>query len=105
MVSMSVVDMGANGGVGVPTHLSQRAMLASLSVGYWRAHKMDRLASQAVCIANQADEGVAKVYKDLKPESCPEYEAAQKRARLLDATFRANTLPWGEGTKGLRVLP
>lgn len=85
-------------------NLSQRAMLADLSVSCWEAIKTDRQASKSFCTEHKTKQGAAHVRKRLLPQDCPEYKAVRNAATRLGDTFRELTSPWGEGTRGIRIL-
>jgi hypothetical protein len=85
--------------------LSQRAMLADLSISCWEAVKTDKKASREYCASHNIDARAARVRKELLPEDAKEYDAVCKAARHLRDVFKDQTLPWGEGTRGVRVLP
>lgn len=80
--------------------IATETMVVSLQVGVWTAHRLDKAASHAVVVANDADEGTARVNKHLVPKEAiaPIISAAQAMRNHL---YR-NTLPWKDN--GDRLL-
>lgn len=83
-------------------NLTDRAMLISLAITTWNAHRYDRQVSTDVETANGSAKGMGRYNKKLVGDS----EASVKlkmivgEARQFHYTY---TLPWS--TEGLRILP
>lgn len=82
--------------------LSERAVLAQLSLSMWTARKQDkRVTSQAIS-ANGASDGAGRFHKALLP-MCEALENVHGSGRALRNFFYINTLDWG--LEGTRLLP
>jgi len=80
-------------------NLTDRALLAQLSISQWIGRKLDKNASRNVTDDASAAAGVARVNKDLLP-GCQELMAVHSKSNLIRTKFYENTLPWGmEGSQ------
>lgn len=82
--------------------ISSSAVLIDLSISVWTGRKLDRRASEDVAAQNNADKGVANVYKKLLGD-CAELSTAQKFAANSRSTHYAITMPWSD--LGMRLCP
>ena len=83
-------------------HLSDKALLVSLSVSQWTAKKLDKKASAAVAKMNNADSRSGNYNKSLLP-TCETLGRVHKETTEIRKSFYANTLPWG--IDGTFILP
>lgn len=82
--------------------LSDRAILAQLSISVWTARRYDKRVSKATTDANNADASAGRFNKHLLPMSTA-LDDVQSAAREIRRFFYENTLPWG--TEGIQLLP
>lgn len=84
--------------------LKEKLIVVRFSASQWKARKVDRRAGKEVTDAHHTREGLVKVYKDLMPESAPEYQAVTQAIASARTVFYKRTLPWGT-TLSERVVP
>ncbi len=82
--------------------LQTKAMLISLSIGYWSARKLDKKESKRVTEHHKVTDKAARVTKSLLPEEFGSYKAiANANVAARQEHYRL-TLPWTDG--GSRIL-
>lgn len=82
-------------------NINEKAMLVTLSVGFWAGRKLDKAVTDHVHAEYQSDSDAGKYNKQLVPKSSLDPVAkAITRAREY---HRAVTLPWRDA--GVRLLP
>lgn len=81
--------------------ISSSAMLTEHTQGIWTGRKKDKRASTQVNDDNNADAGVANVYKALLGSS-PDLKAVQNFAQNARNSHYSMTLPW---SAGFQLLP
>jgi len=81
--------------------ISSSAMLTEHTQGVWTGRKKDKRASTQVNNDNNADAGVANVYKALLGSS-PDLKAVQSFAQNARNSHYSMTLPW---STGFQLLP
>lgn len=83
------------------TTLTDRAMLAGLTISLWSARKHDRRVSDQIARAHDADSDAGRYHKTLIAK-----EALQEIAKIANEArghHYTNTLPWADN--GARILP
>ena len=81
--------------------ISSAAMIVDFNASVWTARKKDHKASEAVNYANNAENGVANVSKNLLG-TCPELLAIQKFVNNLRNLHYSMTMPWSDN--GSRLI-
>jgi hypothetical protein len=82
--------------------LSERAVLAQLSLSMWTARKQDKRVTREAISANNASDGAGRFHKALLP-MCEALENVHGSGREVRRHFYDNTLDWG--LEGTRLLP
>jgi hypothetical protein len=82
--------------------LSERAMLATLTIRMWSARKLDKRITADVAQQHQTTEQAGRYNKRLLPVDAPTYAAVQTKAGELRAYHYKHTLPWSQD--GARIL-
>jgi hypothetical protein len=80
-----------------------RALLASLHISTWIAKKFDRQATAKVHAIYNAQEGSARVNKDLLPGAAV-YAQLIQRFGAIRIEHKRRTLAWGDAKDGWRLL-
>ncbi|EFO30111.1 conserved hypothetical protein [Roseibium sp. TrichSKD4] len=80
--------------------LATRALIVSLTISQWTAHKFDRKVSQEVNETHKAASDASRVNKSLLPKKA--LEEIQRKANAVRTEFNGRTLPWLDD--GQRVL-
>lgn len=83
-------------------HLSDKALLAHLGVSQWIGKKLDKKASNAIAVANNAVNAAGRYNKSLLP-TCNVLENVKTKTSSIRKKFYRNTLPWG--IEGTFILP
>jgi len=82
--------------------LSDKAVLAQLSISRWTARKFDRKATHQVAHVNSTNVDVGRYNKALLPSADLLADVTRKAADIRKR-FYENTLPWG--INGTQILP
>lgn len=82
--------------------LSDKALLAQLSISQWTARKYDRKVSNEIATQHNAAVQAGRYHKSLLPMA-DQLTNVHKKAGLIRNTFYANTVPWG--IEGTMILP
>lgn len=81
--------------------LTERAMVANLSLSIWQGYRLDKEASRKVTKGANAKEGTANVNKHLVPKEI--LNPIVQAQGALRTHFYTNTMPWRDN--GDRILP
>lgn len=79
------------------------AMLVGVKLTAWSASKVDKEATAEVATGHGADADAVKVRKELASKT--DLKAVKKAATAIRQHHYEQTLPWGAGGDGLRLLP
>lgn len=82
--------------------LTERAVLAQLSLSMWTARKQDKRVTREAINANGAADGAGRFHKALLP-MCEALEDVHASGREVRRFFYEKTLDWG--LEGTRLLP
>jgi hypothetical protein len=82
--------------------LTDKALLAQLSISVPSFNKLDKQISLETTIAKGAVDGSGRYHKSLLP-TCDLLKDIKQKATLIRTKFYTNTLPWG--VKGVQMLP
>lgn len=82
--------------------LTDKALLAQLSISVPSFNKLDKKISLETTIAKGAVDGSGRYHKSLLP-TCDLLKDIKQKATLIRTKFYTNTLPWG--VKGIQMLP
>lgn len=78
------------------TNLSNRAMLARLTISQWTARKFDKRETAELALKHGTAQELARVNKSLLPFAAS-LEAVHKKSGEIRTAYYGYTLPWQEG--------
>jgi len=81
--------------------LSEKAMLVTLSIGFWTGSKLDKEVTDHVHADYAADSDAGKYNKALVPKAA--LDPVKKAITRVREYHKTHTLPWRDG--GVRLLP